>query len=488
MAEAKSPLAGVMANVPTIDLSKINPTGIGTDPEITAEYKNLMESQKKYADELEQRYAQPNWFKVAAGFAKPQLGGFLASLGTASEALGENIEQQRAIAPTVAAMRAEIAKGNIGLTQGLQAAKIAEQAAKEKRLPTGVEASQIAGLTQGPGASAKSGQEIQSAQISDFIRALGEQRSYTELVANFGKEFVDRLLPQMMQLGAKPPAGYPGLGGAPAAAPGAPGGAPAAPGTDIQGAPGSKNLPRAAQVKAETLQTEEKIAATRKLNDTLSEQANAGAGLYEAASSVYKAAAKESLMKAFGAFEQGDVMGAIGRALEKQTVSEVIGDMRQQIINARLGDTAKKHALSDLQALEGALASMQYQMQQGVVNPTDLRTSYEAKSLPGVKNTQDAFLRGMARLASEGLTKFELNQAFQTAKNNPKFDVYDWNSSDPYRNVMNAAKKRTSAVISYPASYSMPEFMTRGLTKPEPTSVSTRASSIREEAKKRGIQ
>ena len=165
MAETKSPLAAVMANVPTIDLSKINPTGIGTDPEITAEYKNLMEAQKKYADELEQRYAQPNWFKVAAGFAKPQLGGFLASLGTASEAMGENVEQQRAIAPTVAAMRAEIAKGNIGLTQGLQAAKIAERATKEGRLPTGVEASQIAALTGGPGSAAKSGQEIQSAQI-----------------------------------------------------------------------------------------------------------------------------------------------------------------------------------------------------------------------------------------------------------------------------------------------------------------------------------
>lgn len=488
MAETKSPLAAVMANVPTIDLSKINPTGIGTDPEITAEYKNLMEAQKKYADELEQRYAQPNWFKVAAGFAKPQLGGFLASLGTASEAMGENVEQQRAMAPTVAAMRAEIAKGNIGLTQGLKAAQITEKAHGENRLPTGVEAGRVASLTGSPASAAKAGQDIQSAQIGDFIRALAEQRSYTELVANFGKEFTDRVLPQMLQMpGVKPPAGYPGVGGAPAAAPGAPAAAPSS-GTAIQGAPGSENLPRAAQVKAETLQTEEKIAATRKLNDTLSDQANAGAGLYEAATSVYKAAAKPSLMKAFGAFEQGDVMGAIGRALEKQTVSDVIGDMRQQIINARLGDTEKQHALSDLQALEGALASMQYQMQQGVVNPTDLRTSYEAKSLPGIKNTQDAFLRGMARLASEGLSKYELNQAFQTAKNNPKFDVYDWNNSDPYRNVMNTAKKRTSSAISNPASYSMPEFMTRGLTKPEPTSVSTRASSIREEAKRRGIQ
>lgn len=45
---------------------------------------------------LEQRYANPNWFNVAAGFLKPQLGGFAASLGSAAEALGANTEQQRA--------------------------------------------------------------------------------------------------------------------------------------------------------------------------------------------------------------------------------------------------------------------------------------------------------------------------------------------------------------------------------------------------------
>jgi hypothetical protein len=59
---------------------------------------------------LEQRYANPNWFKVAAGFLKPQLGGFAASLGSASEALGENIEQQRAIAVPLAEMKARLAQ------------------------------------------------------------------------------------------------------------------------------------------------------------------------------------------------------------------------------------------------------------------------------------------------------------------------------------------------------------------------------------------
>jgi len=45
---------------------------------------------------LEQRYANPNWFNVAAGFFKPQLGGFAASLGSAAQELGSWQEQQRA--------------------------------------------------------------------------------------------------------------------------------------------------------------------------------------------------------------------------------------------------------------------------------------------------------------------------------------------------------------------------------------------------------
>jgi hypothetical protein len=59
---------------------------------------------------LQDRYAQPNWYKVAAGFAKPQLGGFMASLGSASEALGENVEQQKALEVPLFKMRTELAQ------------------------------------------------------------------------------------------------------------------------------------------------------------------------------------------------------------------------------------------------------------------------------------------------------------------------------------------------------------------------------------------
>jgi ABC-type transporter Mla subunit MlaD len=99
-----------------LDLAKLNPAGSDI-PEIKEAQDKAFKSVEDLAASLEQRYAQPNWFKVAAGFAKPQLGGFLASLGSASEALGEQQEAQKAIMPTIARMRSEVAAGQLGLAQ-----------------------------------------------------------------------------------------------------------------------------------------------------------------------------------------------------------------------------------------------------------------------------------------------------------------------------------------------------------------------------------
>jgi hypothetical protein len=71
-------------------LAKINPAGLQDE-----DLQRIRDVTDKGIADLEARYKEPNYFKVAAGFAKPQLGGFLASLGSASEAMAENVEQQR---------------------------------------------------------------------------------------------------------------------------------------------------------------------------------------------------------------------------------------------------------------------------------------------------------------------------------------------------------------------------------------------------------
>jgi len=106
-----------MATSP-LDSSKINL--YGAEPADTEEYQKALQSS---VDALSQRYANPNWFNVAAGFLKPQLGGFSASLGSASQAMGENLEKQRESQLPLAQMRAQLAASKIAMGQKSTAAR-----------------------------------------------------------------------------------------------------------------------------------------------------------------------------------------------------------------------------------------------------------------------------------------------------------------------------------------------------------------------------
>ena len=100
------------------DISKAN--FYGQDDSSQQKLLDALESSQKA---LEQRYENPNWFNVAAGFLKPQLGGFSASLGSANQAMGENLEKQRANELTVAQQRAQIGlmKNQMGQKQSANA-------------------------------------------------------------------------------------------------------------------------------------------------------------------------------------------------------------------------------------------------------------------------------------------------------------------------------------------------------------------------------
>jgi len=71
--------------------------------------KDYVEPTSKLLDDLEKRYAQPNWLKVSAGFLKPQLGGFGASLGSAFGELGNTQQQSLEAALPIAQARAQLA-------------------------------------------------------------------------------------------------------------------------------------------------------------------------------------------------------------------------------------------------------------------------------------------------------------------------------------------------------------------------------------------
>jgi hypothetical protein len=97
------------------NIAKLNPYGLKD-----TDWPELEKTRNELAEQLEKRYENPNWFKVAAGFAKPQLGGFIASLGSASQALGETEEQRRAQQLPLAKYRAETQALKIGYGQRVQ--------------------------------------------------------------------------------------------------------------------------------------------------------------------------------------------------------------------------------------------------------------------------------------------------------------------------------------------------------------------------------
>jgi hypothetical protein len=103
----------------TSGLANVNPAEL--PPEALEKYKGTLQ---QGIEALEKRYNEPNWFKVAAGFAKPQLGGFIASLGSAAEAAGETEEQRREQMLPVAQMKAEIDRA--AAAGHLSAADVAE--------------------------------------------------------------------------------------------------------------------------------------------------------------------------------------------------------------------------------------------------------------------------------------------------------------------------------------------------------------------------
>jgi hypothetical protein len=93
-------------------LGNINPAEM--PEESITKYRETLDEQIKA---LQKRYEEPNYWKVAAGFAKPQLGGFLASLGSASEAMAENVEKRREQELPIAQMKVQMEQANMLLSQ-----------------------------------------------------------------------------------------------------------------------------------------------------------------------------------------------------------------------------------------------------------------------------------------------------------------------------------------------------------------------------------
>jgi hypothetical protein len=181
------------------EISNINPFGISSDPVLKKQYEESIEAQKKVADALAQRYANPNWGRISAALLKPQLGGFAASFGSAQEELGNYQEAERAAQPTIAQMRADVAKGMFTLAQQNKAAQIAEEISRAG-FATPSQAAALAGFTQGSTGVAKAATEQESAAINQFNTKLTTAGSIAALISKEGAPYVNTMLPKVLAM------------------------------------------------------------------------------------------------------------------------------------------------------------------------------------------------------------------------------------------------------------------------------------------------
>jgi hypothetical protein len=138
------------------DASKVNLYGDDTGSRL----QQINDAQQQALDALQQRYENPNWFSIAAGFLKPQLGGFSASLGSASQAASDWVEQSRANQLPIAQLKLQMAQTNALLQNKQKAADIATNIANQNRRPTPKELQVIANLDPERGAQMMKGEEL----------------------------------------------------------------------------------------------------------------------------------------------------------------------------------------------------------------------------------------------------------------------------------------------------------------------------------------
>lgn len=450
--------------IQSVDLNKLKPAGVGEDPEITAARDATIRATEDQIKALEQRYAQPNWFKIAGAFAKPQLGGFLASLGSASDVVGENIEQQRAIQPTIAQMRAQTAAGREGLVQRTKGYTLLNERMKKPGGMTSEDVADIQKYDEEVGKVAQQKFANQRGTFADFLDAIRANTPRTELEAKYGKEFTDanydyikKQIPGMVPTGAG--------SNVPGATPSAPNALASSTPTRPLGVPDSMvaGVTKGQELSTTAAQIEDRIEETKKLQTQYGQQSTNSIPTYNTAKEIYTIASKPYMAPAFAVFEKGDPMGILGKALEDQQVSRVLNGMRDQITKSRMNASDKKSAMSDLNALELSLGALQTQLQNGIINPTDARTMFEAGQVPGTKNTQDAFLRGIARIGSDALGRYETNTVFNQFLNRKDADVKEWQKSPEFLAVQANLAKRSQQAITNVAGSEVPSFMKNGL-------------------------
>lgn len=478
---ATSALPTTLPGIPSgFDASKINLYGNEFTPDIEKWQKSVDDA----ATALEQRYENPNWFKVAAGFFKPQLGGFAASLGSASQALGENLEKQRESQLPVAQMRAQVAQSKIAMAQRQKAADLAQALTKKPGGLTADDVADVAHRDEDRGKIAQAQFVNQQSLRKEIMEAHAAGRSDAELAAQYGPAFT--LLY---------PTGTPKVATIPLPAPVAPGAAPgaapdAAPGAaPVQSLPPRESnftqaewdaMPLAAQNKA--------IAALGAANTELSfktlgqyrDLATQAQPQIERLKTMRELAAPEDpklaaeIDKAFNILGGDDAVSLGGKALSEGRLTDRLANIDNLLVQAGIKTPEARRRIAELKKLINE-QNANTGSEQSI---TDQQTALRGASNPSLDNPRAAFISLTDALAHTAKNKQELYDILEgRGPDKKKYHAPDFVGSDAYKANKLAFVNRHKQIFDTTPTSKTPDFYFPGTASAAPaTAAATRVS------------
>lgn len=416
-----------------------------------AQAADVDEYQKALQDSisaLQQRYANPNWFNVAAGFFKPQLGGFAASLGSAAQALGENVEKERETQMPIAQMRAQLAASKIAMGQKKTAAEMADEAMKK---PGGLSAEDVAAISHYDEQRGKVLQQELTNQQNlrkEIMDARAAGRTEAELAAQYGPKF-SLLFPQ----------GTPDIS--------------AVPGAKVSGAPkGAKevDLDKPPMESGLTQAMWDNLPLTRK-NQIATELAGANQGnilsaekaLREPAQTAPQDVARLKTMRelatapgmaaVFGILKGSDFMSLVGKAVSEGRLSERLANLEGLLRQADIKDPVILRNVAQLEKLIN-----EQKMSAGFNGvATDQLRSMQSESNPAMSNPQDAFVNLTDAIAHTKKHQYDLWNA--VSGNNPegkRRNAYTFIGSEEWKPLNKSYQERHSNILNNPPKLDTP--------------------------------
>jgi hypothetical protein len=474
MADEKTPsgLSAFEKTNPLMGAGVINPYGLET-PEL----REYADAQQKIIESLEQRYSQPNWFKIAGAFAKPQLGGFMASLGSAADVMGETTEQQRAAELPLSQMRAQLAATKVTMGQRQQAAELAAAATEKAGGLTPELVANVANLDATRGAILQQQLQNQQAVRKEILELHAAGRTDAELASQYGSTFY-QLFPKGTEGLPVIPKGQTKTGELP----------------PVKGEETTKpswftgsqkqweETPLA--VRSELGKSAEEAGqATAKdqLVDYRTRAENATRSVPNL-QAMYELGSKSNVGKYLGIFEKGDPLGAVGKALESGSFPAFLQNIRNQLTNAR----ASPDDINDMHTLMQLIARNQLNVRQGQVNPSDYATEIDALAGPSIADPQDSFLRKTALALHDTQHEIKNYKVYQSAIKGG-ISPNDYIGSEPHStfNTEHANQHIKIATTRLGAGVSLPETLsTKAVNSPSPKPAAGKsvADQVRERA------